>query len=104
MTFEVVEHLLRAGITAADLNDDCLGRTLNWLYTHDVTTLFAGLALRAPGVWAVAGAAACAATSALRLGPVGLVLALLDGCVPSRLSFPRGLRHGTLAHGGVPGQ
>src|SRR5260370_2536568 len=29
------------------LNDDCLGRTLDWLYEHDVTTLFAGLALQA---------------------------------------------------------
>jgi transposase len=42
-----VEHLLGRGITAADLDDDCLGRTLDWLYAHDVTTLFAGLALRA---------------------------------------------------------
>ncbi len=42
-----VEHLLGPGIAAADLNDDCLGRTLDWLYAHDVTTLFAGLALRA---------------------------------------------------------
>jgi transposase len=42
-----VEHLLGPGIRAADLNDDCLGRTLDWLYVHDVTTLFAGLALRA---------------------------------------------------------
>lgn len=42
-----VESLLGSGITAADLNDDCLGRTLDWLYAHDVTTLFAGLALRA---------------------------------------------------------
>jgi transposase len=42
-----VEHLLGPGITAAELNDDCLGRTLDWLYGHDVTTLFAGLALRA---------------------------------------------------------
>jgi hypothetical protein len=49
-----VEHLLGAGNTAADLDDDCLGQTLGWLYAHDVTTLFAGLALRAPGVWAVA--------------------------------------------------
>src|SRR5260221_332687 len=32
---------------AEDLNDDCLGRTLDWLYAHDVTRLFAGLALRA---------------------------------------------------------
>src|SRR5262245_37976870 len=42
-----VDHLLGAGITAANLNDGCLGRTLDWLYAHDVTTLFAGLALRA---------------------------------------------------------
>ncbi|HEX9413122.1 MAG TPA: IS1634 family transposase [Ktedonobacterales bacterium] len=42
-----VEHLLGPGLSAADLNDDCLGRTLDWLYTHDVTTLFAGLGLRA---------------------------------------------------------
>jgi transposase len=39
-----VEHLLGAGITADMLNDDCLGRTLDWIYEHDVTTLFAGLA------------------------------------------------------------
>src|SRR5262249_58698275 len=42
-----VEHLLGPGITADDLNDDCLGRTLDWLYAHDVTALFAGVALRA---------------------------------------------------------
>ncbi len=42
-----VEHLLGEGITADLLNDDCLGRTLDWLYAHDVTTLFAGLALQA---------------------------------------------------------
>jgi transposase len=42
-----VEHLLGPGIMAEDLNDDCLGRTLDWLYAHDVTRLFAGLALRA---------------------------------------------------------
>jgi transposase len=42
-----VAHLLRAGIVAEDLNDDCLGRTLDWLYAQDVTRLFAGLALRA---------------------------------------------------------
>src|SRR5437764_7134551 len=39
-----VEHLLGEGISADMLNDDCLGRTLDWLYEHDVTTLFAGLA------------------------------------------------------------
>jgi transposase len=42
-----VAHLLGPGILAEDLNDDCLGRTLDWLYAHDVTRLFAGLALRA---------------------------------------------------------
>jgi transposase len=42
-----VEHLLGPGILAEDLNDDCLGRTLDWLYEQDVTRLFAGLALRA---------------------------------------------------------
>lgn len=42
-----VEHLLGPDITADALNDDCLGRTLDWLYDHDVTRLFAGLALRA---------------------------------------------------------
>ena len=42
-----IEHLLGPGIRAEALNDDCLGRTLDWLYTHNVTTLFAGLALRA---------------------------------------------------------
>lgn len=40
-------HLLGPEVRAADLNDDCLGRTLDWLYAHDVTMLFAGLALRA---------------------------------------------------------
>src|SRR5205085_2158268 len=44
---KLVEHLLGEGITADMLNDDCLGRTLDWLYEHDVTTLFAGLALQA---------------------------------------------------------
>ena len=42
-----VEHLLGPGILAGDLNDDCLGRTLDWLYEQDVTRLFAGLARRA---------------------------------------------------------
>ena len=42
-----VEHLLGEGITADMLNDDCLGRTLDWIYEHDVTTLFAGVALQA---------------------------------------------------------
>jgi transposase len=42
-----VEHLLGKGITADMLNDDCLGRTLDWICENDVTTLFAGLALQA---------------------------------------------------------
>jgi transposase len=42
-----VEHLLGPGIMAEDLNDDCLGRTPDWLYEQEVTRLFAGLALRA---------------------------------------------------------
>jgi len=42
-----LERLLGPGITAEDLNDDCLGRALDWLYAHDPTTLFAGIALRA---------------------------------------------------------
>jgi hypothetical protein len=39
-----VEDLLGPGITAEQLHDDCLGRTLDWLYAHDPTTLFAGIA------------------------------------------------------------
>jgi transposase len=42
-----LEHLLGRGVKAEDLNDDCLGRTLDWLYEHDVTRLFAGIARRA---------------------------------------------------------
>lgn len=42
-----VEHLLGPGITAEMLHDDCLGRTLDWLYAHDPTTLFAGVARQA---------------------------------------------------------
>jgi transposase len=42
-----VEHLLGPGITAEQLHDDCLGRTLDWLYTHDPTALFDGIARQA---------------------------------------------------------
>ena len=42
-----VEHLLGEGITADLLHDDCLGRTLDWLYAHEPTKLFAGKASRA---------------------------------------------------------
>ncbi len=48
-----VAHLLGPGITAEDLNDDCLGRALDWLYAHDPTALFAGIAARARTVFDV---------------------------------------------------
>ncbi len=48
-----VEHLLGAGVSAELLNDDCLGRTLDWLYEHDLTKLFAGIASRARQVFGV---------------------------------------------------
>ena len=45
---KAVERLLGPGITAEDrASDDWLGRALDWLYAHDPTTLFAGIALRA---------------------------------------------------------
>jgi len=48
-----VEHLLGTGISAGMLNDDCLGRTLDWLYAHDPTKLFAGIASRARQVFGI---------------------------------------------------
>jgi transposase len=48
-----LEHLLGRRIKAEDLNDDCLGRTLDWLYEHDVTTLFAGIARKARQVFGI---------------------------------------------------
>ena len=48
-----VEHLLGPGITAEMLNDDCLGRTLDWLYAHDLTKLFAGIATRARQIFGI---------------------------------------------------
>ena len=42
-----VEQLLGPGIGAEDLNDECLGRALDWLYAHDPTVLFAGIAAQA---------------------------------------------------------
>src|SRR2546421_11165830 len=49
-----IEHLLGAGIHAEMLNDDCLGRTLDWLYAHDPTKLFAGIASRARQIFGIA--------------------------------------------------
>jgi transposase len=46
-----VERLLGDGVKASDLNDVCLGRTLDRLYDHDVTRLFAGIARRAREVF-----------------------------------------------------
>lgn len=48
-----VEHLLGPGIKAADLNDDCLDRTLDWLYAQDPTQVFAGIATQARQVFGV---------------------------------------------------
>jgi len=42
-----VEYLLGPVITAEMLHDDCLGRTLDWLYAHDPTALFVGIARQA---------------------------------------------------------
>ena len=42
-----IERLIGPGITSEDLNDDCLGRALDWLTAHDLTALFAGLAHQA---------------------------------------------------------
>jgi transposase len=48
-----VEHLLGPGIAAADLNDDCLDRTLDWLYAQDPTQIFAGIATQARKIFGV---------------------------------------------------
>ena len=48
-----IEHLLGAGITAEMLNDDCLGRTLDWLYAHDLTKLFAGITTQARRIFGI---------------------------------------------------
>jgi transposase len=50
-----VERLLGEGVKACDLNDDCLGRTLDRLYDQDVTRLFAGIARRAREVFVDVG-------------------------------------------------
>ena len=52
-THKPVERLLGPGITAEDVNDDCLGRALDWLTAHDLTALFAGLAYQARQRFAV---------------------------------------------------
>jgi transposase len=52
-TGKPIAHLLGPGIAAEDLNDDRLGRALDWLTKHDLTRLFAGLALRARAAFGV---------------------------------------------------
>jgi hypothetical protein len=51
-----IEHLLGSGMTAEMLNDDCLGRTLDWLYAHNLTKLFAGIATRARQIFGITDA------------------------------------------------
>lgn len=48
-----VEYLLGPGIEAADLNDDCLDRTLDWLYAQDPTQVCAGIATQARTIFGV---------------------------------------------------
>jgi transposase len=48
-----LERLIGPGIAPDDLNDDCLGRALDWLTAHDLTALFAGLAHQARRRFAV---------------------------------------------------
>jgi len=45
-----VERLLGEGVKARDLNDDCLGRTIDRLYDQDLTRLFAGPSSRPQAV------------------------------------------------------
>jgi transposase len=40
---KAVERLLGPGITTEDLNDDCLSRTLDWLYPTFRTSAWCGL-------------------------------------------------------------
>ena len=51
-----IERLIGPRITPADLNDDCLGRALDWLTAHDLTALFAGLVYQARRRFAVEAA------------------------------------------------
>jgi len=52
-----IERLIGPGITSEDLNDDCLGRALDWLTAHDLTALYAGLAHQARRRFAVEASA-----------------------------------------------
>ena len=48
-----VEHLIRAGVCAEDLNDDTLGRTLDVLYETGVTEVFARVASHALRIYEI---------------------------------------------------
>jgi len=50
---KAIEHLLGEGITAKDLNDDKLGRTLDKIYKVGVTQLFIRIALAAVKIFGV---------------------------------------------------
>src|SRR5215472_11711507 len=52
-----IERLIGPGVTSAALNDDCLGRALDWLTAHDLTALYAGLAHQARRRFGVAAEA-----------------------------------------------
>jgi len=56
-THKPVERLLGLGITAEDVNNDCLGHALDWLTAYDLTALFVGLAYQARRRFAVAAEA-----------------------------------------------
>src|SRR5438876_8041724 len=76
-----VEHLLGAGIKAEMLNDDCLGRTLDWLYAHDPETVCRDRQPSAASLWHLSPPGSCGHrseehTSELQ-SPVHLVCRLL---------------------------
>jgi transposase len=48
-----IEHLLREGIKASDLNDDRLGRTLDLIFMGDINQLFLGLCLKAVEIFKI---------------------------------------------------
>ena len=48
-----VDLLVGAGIEAADLNDDCLGRALDQVFKHGVTEVFASVSARALQVFGI---------------------------------------------------
>jgi transposase len=76
---KAVERLLGPAITADDLIDDCLGRTLDWLYAHDPTTLIAGIALRARRAFGISARQVHVDTTSFA---VTAAYAAAEGCDP----------------------